>query len=103
MIEAAAIVELHVTCPAMALAVVKDVRSRVRDVADGNPGIVASLPAWARPKPVDVWVITAGGVVYATRPTRAEIDTVVAEQRHLIEHFGPPVIERRVVAMRWPS
>lgn len=48
----------------------------------------------------EVWVVMAGDVLYASRPTKAEVDRVVAEQRELIEKFGTPRVEQRVVELR---
>lgn len=42
----------------------------------------------------------AGSVLYAQRPTKAEAERVLEEQRHLIEKFGPARVERRVVELR---
>lgn len=38
-----------------------------------------------------------GNVLYATRPTKAEADKVLAEQHALIWKFGPPRVEQRVI------
>jgi hypothetical protein len=46
------------------------------------------------------WAVWADRVLYATRPTRAEAEQVVAEQRHLIERFGLPIrVEPHVIPL----
>lgn len=46
---------------------------------------------------VEAWAIMGGKTLYATRPTLSEAQKVLAEQHHLIEKFGPPRVEHRVI------
>lgn len=45
----------------------------------------------------EAWVVMGGTVLYATRPTLAEAQKVLEDERNLIEKFGPPSIEHRVI------
>jgi hypothetical protein len=49
----------------------------------------------------EVWVVIAGTVLYASRPTRAEAEAVRDEQYDLAKRFGlPVVVEHRVADIR---
>jgi hypothetical protein len=45
----------------------------------------------------DAWVVMAGDTPYASRPTRAEAEAVMEEQREVAEKFGPVRVEHRVI------
>lgn len=55
---------------------------------------------WLRSLRRDRYVVMAGDVLYASRPSREEAEAVVREQYDLAKKFGLPVrVEQRVVSL----
>lgn len=48
---------------------------------------------------VRVWAVLGGDVLYSEKFSRQDADALLERDRHLIEKFGPPKVEARVVAL----